>query len=677
MRKGILLLAFLIGSIETGHTQHIFYDAFKLRALIDTATRKFKTDSASLNKVTAILQNYIILPAGSPRQDYSSVNALLTTPGQTNYNPFLLSYLPDPGHEERSSVSPAASLLKSAGDINVTGFAEGLAKFLLERSREELNVAFFRKFKDFLKQYPEVKVLFPASSRIIGNIDSYSYAAMLPALRVSFLRDMDVLASNILNLRDIANYSLEDADTLTRRRIREIVKLSGTPGGRSAAAAILVADGILKESNPAEIISRIREDKLCADYNDNFSHIIRFTELLSRSLRSNEGRVWVTGEQVSMLVKDHTAFRLFLGLIYATNKQSRYSIVFSWKEKKLSLEDFLKELQAGWSTESAEKFRKQFEGTAKAMSEASDNAVKLSGIRKPEDSLRLLYAEYTASVAKALKECAGFLSSQSLNPQLLALEADVKRFTALLDDAADVSYDIKTRNYGALVLHSHSLISGLLGPQFIFSHEYLKYGTFMANIAVAENSNEVRSAIEAAVLPAGSSSVKRETDFNVSLNAFIGPFAGGEYLPALKQDRWAFSAGFTAPVGIAFSFGNFGNGKRCTPPVVKTVKNKEVGGKSLSFFVPLIDIGTVASFRFGNDSTEVASEITLANIISPGLYLYYGFGRSPVSLGVGAQLGPQLRTISASGINIDRNYYFRYGLSIVVDIPLFNLYTKN
>jgi hypothetical protein len=197
----------------------------------------------------------------------------------------------------------------------------------------------------------------------------------------------------------------------------------------------------------------------------------------------------------------------------------------------------------------------------------------------------------------------------------------------------------------------------------------LKYGTFAASIAQAQNSDQVESAIESVALPSGSSRVKRETFRNVSLNAYLGAFGGWEYLPALKQNKTSLSAGLSAPVGIAYSFGRIGKGK-------ESLK----GGQSLTIFAPLIDVGALAAFRFGNDSSNVASTVQLKNIIAPGLFLYYGFRKSPISIGGGLQVGPRLRDISVKNpedINVDKNFYLRYGITIAVDIPIFNLYTKS
>ena len=110
----------------------------------------------------------------------------------------------------------------------------------------------------------------------------------------------------------------------------------------------------------------------------------------------------------------------------------------------------------------------------------------------------------------------------------------------------------------------------------------------------------------------------------------------------------------------------------------QAVRNgKTVGGKSISLFIPVVDIGALASYRFADDSSSVSSVVQLKNIISPGLYVYYGLGKCPVSIGLGAQMGPQLRTITAQDINVDKNIYVRFGISIAVDIPVLNFYTKS
>ena len=49
-----------------------------------------------------------------------------------------------------------------------------------------------------------------------------------------------------------------------------------------------------------------------------------------------------------------------------------------------------------------------------------------------------------------------------------------------------------------------------------------KYGTFMAAVVQAKSSDDIENVIESFALPTGSARIKRESQFNVSLNAYAG-----------------------------------------------------------------------------------------------------------------------------------------------------------
>jgi hypothetical protein len=208
-----------------------------------------------------------------------------------------------------------------------------------------------------------------------------------------------------------------------------------------------------------------------------------------------------------------------------------------------------------------------------------------------------------------------------------------------------------------------------------------KYGNFVATVAKAQNSDDVQKAIEAVAMPAGSSSVKRHAIFNVALNAYIGPYFGKEKIQDFDKG-YTNSTGLTAPVGVSVSWGNV-----------------FIKGGSLSIFVPLIDLGAIASYRLGNNTvtagkdtlkTTTIPDIKLKNIVSPGFFLSYGFPNVPISVNLGYQLAPTLRAItvvnnsntvvdpSTSGLanQYTSKLYSRFSISFVVDIPLLNFYTR-
>ena len=67
------------------------------------------------------------------------------------------------GAMANETFSKIKGIVSSIGGLNVTNFADGLAKFMVKRFKEELNLAFFEKFKQDLDdpRYVELKILFP------------------------------------------------------------------------------------------------------------------------------------------------------------------------------------------------------------------------------------------------------------------------------------------------------------------------------------------------------------------------------------------------------------------------------------------------------------------------------------------------------------------------------------
>ncbi len=212
----------------------------------------------------------------------------------------------------------------------------------------------------------------------------------------------------------------------------------------------------------------------------------------------------------------------------------------------------------------------------------------------------------------------------------------------------------------------------------------------MAAVTQAQNSDDVENAIEAIALPSGSSRVKRESPFNVSLNAYVGLYTGNEIIKGIDKNKSILhfnSFGVTAPIGIAISRGHsflfFGTGKKGW--------ESGTGGWSTSLFVSLVDIGALTAFRFNNDTTKIsntdsvatsqAPSIKLKNIISPGAILSIGVPKTPLSVNFGVQLGPNLRNVTSTNNTANPDYsnniYWRYSISLCVDIPVLNFYTKS
>jgi len=191
----------------------------------------------------------------------------------------------------------------------------------------------------------------------------------------------------------------------------------------------------------------------------------------------------------------------------------------------------------------------------------------------------------------------------------------------------------------------------------------IKYGGAMASIATAKTSDEVEQAIETYALPVGSSRIKKNSNFNIALNAYAGLYIGSEKIGGVDNNYKIFNAyGVTAPIGVSVSTG-----------INRYTKN----AWSTSLFFSIIDIGAPVAFRFKDDKTEQIPSIQLKDIVSPGVFFSVGLPRVPVSVNLGWQMGPVLRKIDPSVAGKASSNYSRISISFLVDIPLFNFYTTS
>jgi len=220
-----------------------------------------------------------------------------------------------------------------------------------------------------------------------------------------------------------------------------------------------------------------------------------------------------------------------------------------------------------------------------------------------------------------------------------------------------------------------------------------KYGAFMVALAEAKNNNEVKNAIKAIALPTGSYSIKRRNFFTIGLNAYPGGTAGYEYAFGPRVDnKFAPNLGFTAQLGIDFSWGNSSKidlNRYNNRSLVHEKYRREIDrankfgkngskdfayylkGSSKGIFVSLIDLGAVVLFRLDNETDPLPSDVNFQQLFSPGISYVYGFKNMPLTLMTGASLSPELRKFGEESANS-----LRFNLSMVVDIPLFNFYTR-
>ena len=216
--------------------------------------------------------------------------------------------------------------------------------------------------------------------------------------------------------------------------------------------------------------------------------------------------------------------------------------------------------------------------------------------------------------------------------------------------------------------------------------EVFKYCTFIAAVAKSKDSEDVKKAINAIALPIGSYSIKRRTYANISLNAYPGITGGFELVQNNNFSEWAPNFGFTAPIGISFNWGYRGKINkmryRNSLRYRNRVQKAEIGadkrifnGQSGSFFFSIVDLGALVLFRLNDSNEPLPEEVGLKQILSPGVAYVHGLPRVPISIMAGAQMTPDLRKVG-EGVNSESANSFRFNLSLVMDLPIVNFYTR-
>lgn len=638
-------------------------------------------------------------------------------------SPFKIIVTKKPG--EKNATRGLTSLLSSAGGIDVTNIADGLSRFIVKRTKEELNLAFFTKFKEALDSVRDLRSLFPEtyrSLRLIGE-DVYNYSRYIQTLRENFQNDLNNLPENLPTI-------INNHPEFFQKYLELAVTLQ---------SSCYFAGALKDKTHPGDVLQNFPTEYLNGLKAKNLKGAIQVAQWMSEGLRDTaEGETapyWVDAKKIKELIKDKDAFKIFWALMYQRAKVKYNGIEFDTTS-----------LAAQMDLIDSSNVENYVDGTLSFFTEVSNKTSKLNVLiksnSKPEnDSLAVEhYANYFRTAldlmrtgTDAYKLIPELPATTKIRTNLLTLRDRTADYFEASQSASDIVLALNRKRYSAAIANASNILYLILGRTneedqngqkseegiLLAQKDSLKqvkkklndpdklkkiklkineidltlksyrtlrkdiatvfrYGTFMASVAQAQNSEEVSDAIEAFALPSGSSRIKRESSFNVSLNAYAGIFAGYEKIQGLQTDgpfkfqldKQMNSTGVAAPIGIAISLGrakfldawNWGNGK--------------YGHWSYSAFLSLIDLGAIAAFRFQDDSTTQVPSIQLKDIVAPGLFLSIGIPKSPLSINAGAQVGPNLRKVGIESNNYEDALYWRYSLSLCVDIPVLNFYTK-
>ncbi|MEM9546843.1 MAG: hypothetical protein AAGA77_12765 [Bacteroidota bacterium] len=511
--------------------------------------------------------------------------------------------------------------------IDITQFADGFAKFIASRFKKELTIAFFNRFKATLNnpKLHDLTALFKNTAGELELIDDQftQYQAYLTSLRESMEYDCQLLPERLQELVESPTSQLNEA-------------LNKYPNFQFVLDNVLLFGIDLRDSvNAGKALASLDFSKSFGPnpVDKNLRGGFETIQLISESLRNIEtdstDSYWITNKEIDGLITNDKLFKIFLGLLAQKAKLDRINLsdgsLYSILNSKTTIE--LEGL-----IESIITSIQDIEG----IYNANPSAI-------PDDNKYITALRYFDAASDLIN------TSDHLEPLLSTSQAKkLNVYNGFADDINSMTRSFVTKKYSIGLLYVSRILSKVDSTSSALKEINTiigNQGLFIAQMAEAENSDDVAAILENFAAPIGSWRDKRIAQWNIAIDSYIGPA-----LYSVKDD--GTRAAFSTPIGasVTFPWNNF------------------------TLFLSAFDIGPVTSFRLTNDTSQVAN-IYLKEIVAPGAFISVNFGQSfPLTLNVGYQRFPLLEKVGETQNNINVTRRDGFAGSIVMNIPLFTIY---
>lgn len=542
------------------------------------------------------------------------------------------------------------------GQAMSTKIIDATAKFLVDRTKQELTITFFENFRDKLNE--GIPINFPAENGIY-NAEKKGDTIQL------YLRDFfpkTFLLLNNKNYFDIPSFGevwlvafKKDINEMPHN-INNIIKshdlFYNTQGGHFAVFAVDIIEQLKEGIHPLQVIEEINEP--ITNYNDFYSDkVVGILALFSRNLMKEQEingvkkSVLITNEDLKAL--DASSIKYFTGLIYQDGLQKKILKQFMIDgvplEDQINLANYTKFY---YGIKSARSNYEKFDTLLKEITEQNQDSV----------GYYQKYGKYIRSFYSLLDESMESIYMATDKTSLYYQSYYYKTINPLANTIVGLNDAVMEKNYAECLLLTTELLNNLIEKDNKLVKDFGYYGNFVTDIVYAsKNDTDVKKIIENYAMPVASYRIKRLHRSSWDVNAFPGIYLGYEF-----SESNSLNYGITAPIGISYSRKN------------KYSEDFNTHSSSSSLFLSVIDIGAPFSYRFTHDEAEgLPEDIKWEQVFSPGLFYILGINNTPLSVSAGVQFTPLLRKIDTNNI-LDTKNVVRASLAILVDIPLFNLY---
>lgn len=715
MKKILLILLWLAGLAPTGFAQNAFYDA-KLLYTLDAN----ELDTLDAYKDLLLLQadkddwrnlrSFIIDPLRYISEEKPGLNVRVIRKLQLFKQQYRI--VADRGGRTRFerkysttfdlTTAPQGLLDDVASGVIEVLFGSGLGaglntrivdattSLLLNRAESELTLSFFARLKEEFENRPffiysenktrgdvqidtfRLRNIFQATYALISDYDQVISINIGKSLQNAFEEDLRIFFSNAERYMVPAH--------LKQNIVYQVYSIVHQ-----------TFNSLSLGEHPSVILSALAEQYAMPEsYNprtaiDTFNCAIQLLESTSQHLRDMlPGRVWVSTNDFKQLNVREREY--FLSLYYLDNRVVLRKLGINGARFQLGerSSDFVRLQQLIFQNLT---FLEQVENKIADLrlvnavrtdrTPGAPEVQRYSILNNSEQDRQRAFREYAFMFAEVVQHIGAYACWANRNSFVCSQEFQ-EEYLPVARELLQVPFNVEIKEYSAAFLKTLRVIETLHrdNPLYQTPQGFIRYLSLAADIVAADDANRVRAIVNEVTLPVGSYRVKRYSSSSVYVSALVGAGFGGEWLdnPAVRN-KWAAQVSPFAPIGIDVNWG----ARKLLKNTTYTTK-----GTSNGVFFSIIDLGVVTSYRFQMESRSARltsanlPTIKLGQVLSPGAFYTHGFRNSPIVWGLGLQLTPRLRDIvDAKTTVVDRANAFRFSTFVAIDLPLFNIATRN
>jgi hypothetical protein len=589
-----------------------------------------------------------------------------------NESSYQINPLPNQIAPNSNNLSSSFGLSKAINTSPIF-LIDATAQFLVNRTKQELNTAFIEKFRNTYKKNWEFQTLFPKTNTVVLYNNPLNFTTWSSQLQLSIKKDVVKLPVSIASFikKDKAMYdSLKPSE-------QEVLE--------TTVAMLRTADLINQGYHPVQGIKKMYKKYIEKDSSDYKIHkAIAITHSVFETF-SNNNEVLSTAE-LTELSRNERKLKAVSLLYTSQNKELLKKLPYN----DVSLYSHLR---------SDAEYR-QISGVIEVVKGLSEILNDQGRVINYNDIEHLTVNQKKLLSFNSMLPLIGEVSMSlysNMQPEIDPdTESTLERSLRITESITDLNNNIALKNYKGAIFSLSSIsiltIEGIINnldestnkKGIIESTDQLKkviyWSGFIADFVSLKGENDLQGFLLKYATPETSYRTKRNHLFTISLNSYPGFFGGNEQR-TLKSNFSTYNNSFalSAPIGICFTRGSQSGGTREDFDFIKNNSFYRYTGFSHGLFFPVLDIGAPFAYRWekqtginGNGFTE---ELKWSQLFSPGLYYQVGIKGSGLTLSLGGQMTPELRSINEDGLELQEQAW-RFGLSAIYDIPVFNIWTS-